>query len=149
MLRRLPSLVRSAPRRLFCSDGSLPALQESLQKNKTITQATSKAFLPSEMPAVVDLFDDFAGESKMLDREGLRRILNAVGEKPSSQQLEELFIMADADSSGEIDLDELCNRLHPEKPPAANISALALPWKRFATFQQLKFLLWPRAMKQT
>ena len=106
MLRRLPSLVRSAPRRLFCSDGGLPALQESLQKNKTITQATSKAFLPSEMPAVVDLFDDFAGESKMLDREGLRRILNAVGEKPSSQQLEELFIMADADSSGEIDLDE-------------------------------------------
>ena len=67
---------------------------------------TSKAFLPAELPAVVDLFDDYAGASRTLDREGLQKLLASIGERPDAETLETLFSTADADQSGAIDLDE-------------------------------------------
>ena len=67
----------------------------------------SRAFLPSELPAVVDLFHDFAStKTGHLSFNGLGRLLGAIGEKPSKTTLEELFAMADTDLSGAIDLEE-------------------------------------------
>jgi adenylate kinase family enzyme len=56
---------------------------------------------------VVDLFDDFAcGDSRELNKDGLRSLLNSIGEWPDEATLTELFQVADTDRSGLIDLDE-------------------------------------------
>ena len=48
---------------------------------------------------VVDLFDDFAGSSRELDHDGLRKLLASIGEWPSEETLNELFRLADSDES--------------------------------------------------
>ena len=69
--------------------------------------AGTKAFVESEMPAIVDLFSAFAlpGQSE-LDAGGLQKVLAAVGEHPSPETLRRMFVEADTDRSGTIDLAE-------------------------------------------
>lgn len=69
----------------------------------------SKAFvLESDRLALVDLFKKFAipGHPRSLDREGLRKALNAVGETPDDETLEQIYQDADLDGNGVIDLEE-------------------------------------------
>ena len=68
--------------------------------------AGSRAFLPSELPAVVDLFSDFADANGTLSPERLAKLLAAVGEPPDEALLSQLFTMADTDRSGCVDLGE-------------------------------------------
>ena len=69
----------------------------------------TKAFVESEMPAIVDLFSAFAvrgqGEPE-LDADGLQKVLAAVGEHPAPETLSRIFTEADTDRSGTIDLAE-------------------------------------------
>lgn len=61
------------------------------------------------MPAIVDLFSAFAlpGQSEReLDAGGLQKVLAAVGEHPSPETLRQIFVEADTDHSGTIDLGE-------------------------------------------
>ena len=69
-------------------------------------RAGSAAFLPSELPAVVDLFSDYASSDGTLSEERLARLLAAVGEPPDAGMIGELFAAADTDNSGGIDLAE-------------------------------------------
>ena len=75
-------------------------------RQRQAAQSANRAFLPLEMSAIIDLFDDYAGPARQLDRDGLRALLASVGERPDDATLEELFHQADVDSSGAIDLDE-------------------------------------------
>ena len=66
-----------------------------------------KAFLDSEMPAIRDLFFDFAsGEDNTLDLLGLQNLLASIGDRPSGKTLRAMFVAADTDGSGGIDLEE-------------------------------------------
>jgi adenylate kinase family enzyme len=69
-------------------------------------KAGSAAFLPSELPAVVDLFSDYASADGTLTEECLARLLAAVGEPPDPEIISQLFAAADTDNSGGIDLAE-------------------------------------------
>jgi adenylate kinase len=67
----------------------------------------SKAFAPSELPAVCDLFATFADpDTRTLDRAGLAAVLDSIGERPGESTLSRLFAEADTDESGTIDLAE-------------------------------------------
>ena len=73
--------------------------------------AGGKAFLASELPAVMDLFSDFAGDvdddgKQVLGLDGMKNLLDSVGERPSEDDLAALFEAADADGNGTVDLDE-------------------------------------------
>ena len=75
------------------------------------TAAGGKAFLASELPAVMDLFSDFAGDvdddgKQVLGLDGMKNLLDSVGERPSEDDLAALFEAADADGNGTVDLDE-------------------------------------------
>ena len=70
------------------------------------SQIGSGAFLPSELPAVVDLFSDYADKHGKLDVARLAQLLDAVGEAPDPALLNALFTTADTDRSGHLDLDE-------------------------------------------
>eukprot|EP00531_Pseudo-nitzschia_arenysensis_P019419 CAMPEP_0116128416 /NCGR_PEP_ID=MMETSP0329-20121206/7349_1 /TAXON_ID=697910 /ORGANISM="Pseudo-nitzschia arenysensis, Strain B593" /LENGTH=329 /DNA_ID=CAMNT_0003622555 /DNA_START=348 /DNA_END=1337 /DNA_ORIENTATION=+ len=66
-----------------------------------------KAFvLEKDRHALVDLFRKHASEEGTLDREALGLVLKAVGETPDEETLEEIFIEADLDGNGAIDLEE-------------------------------------------
>jgi hypothetical protein len=77
----------------------------------------SQAFVDCELYALVDLFDKYAfmqpsddtvaslSSNKFINRDGLKRLLHAVGESPTEDMLEKLFEEADADGNGVIDLD--------------------------------------------
>ena len=67
----------------------------------------TKAFVESEMPAIVDLFSAFAlPGQRELDTGGLQKVLSAIGEHPSPETLRQVFDEADTDRSGTIDLAE-------------------------------------------
>ena len=75
----------------------------------------TKAFVESEMPAIVDLFSAFAVRAPLwggeqsepeLDADGLQKVLAAVGEHPAPETLSRIFTEADTDRSGTIDLAE-------------------------------------------
>jgi len=68
-----------------------------------------KAFvLESDRHALVDLFQKFAmpEHPRCLDREGLKNALKAVGETPDDETLEQIFLDADLDGNGVVDLEE-------------------------------------------
>ena len=65
-----------------------------------------EAFTAAEIPAVTDLFHDYAGEDKLLCEDRLQGLLRAVGERPDEKTLKQLFKEADTDCSGAIDLQE-------------------------------------------
>ena len=70
----------------------------------------SRAFVDCDRAAVIDLFHQYAVTSngtkdKYLDRQGLASILKAVGENPDAETLERLYLNADADGNGMIELD--------------------------------------------
>ena len=89
--RPAASLLRSRARALCANPPSIPG---------------GRAFLESELPAVVDLFHDFANADAELDSAALSSLLAAIGERPSPRTLDALFTLADSDGSGAIDLDE-------------------------------------------
>ena len=60
-------------------------------RQRQAAQSANRAFLPLEMSAIIDLFDDYAGPARQLDRDGLRALLASVGERPDDATLEELF----------------------------------------------------------
>lgn len=73
----------------------------------TAAEPGSKAFAPSELPAVCDLFATFADpDTRTLDRAGLAAVLDSIGERPGESTLSRLFAEADTDESGTIDLAE-------------------------------------------
>jgi hypothetical protein len=73
----------------------------------------SRAFVDCELFALVDLFDKFAlpldtvvsNTTKFINHDGLKRLMNAVGESPTEEMIQKLFEEADADDNGVIDLD--------------------------------------------
>jgi hypothetical protein len=75
--------------------------------------AGSKAFVTCELFALIDLFDKFAlpldtiasNNTKYINLDGLRRLLNAVGESPADEELQQILEQADTDDNGVIDLD--------------------------------------------
>ena len=71
-------------------------------------RAGSRAFLDSELPAVVDLFRDHACATtgELNSPRDLGGLLREIGEQPDEATLERLFALADTDGSGGIDLDE-------------------------------------------
>lgn len=73
------------------------------------TKPGSNAFmLESERHALYDLFQKFSipEHPRCLDREGLRKALKAVGETPDDETLEKIFLEADLDGNGFIELEE-------------------------------------------
>lgn len=68
--------------------------------------AGTRAFMPAELPAVVDLFSDHADSAGHLNRDGLQRLLGSIGERPDAEMLQQLFEAADADESGHICMQE-------------------------------------------
>eukprot|EP00536_Pseudo-nitzschia_multiseries_P013821 jgi/Psemu1/212910/e_gw1.618.20.1 len=64
--------------------------------------------LESERHALYDLFQKFSipEHPRCLDREGLRKALKAVGETPDDETLEKIFLEADLDGNGFIELEE-------------------------------------------
>lgn len=82
---------------------------EAFRRQRPVPQrsftAGSRAFLPSELPAVSDLFSDFA-HGGTLDKSGLAKLLKAVGEMPDQAMLDDLFAAADTDGSGLLDIAE-------------------------------------------
>ena len=59
------------------------------------------------------MFDKFAlpldtiasNNTKYINLDGLRRLLNAVGESPADEELQQILEQADTDDNGVIDLD--------------------------------------------
>jgi hypothetical protein len=80
------------------------------------TMPGSRAFLDCELFALVDLFDKYAlpldtvasNNSKFINRDGLKRLMNAVGESPTEEMLQKMFEEADTDDNGVVDLDVSC-----------------------------------------
>eukprot|EP00339_Tiarina_fusa_P017771 CAMPEP_0117008202 /NCGR_PEP_ID=MMETSP0472-20121206/7801_1 /TAXON_ID=693140 ORGANISM="Tiarina fusus, Strain LIS" /NCGR_SAMPLE_ID=MMETSP0472 /ASSEMBLY_ACC=CAM_ASM_000603 /LENGTH=392 /DNA_ID=CAMNT_0004710173 /DNA_START=114 /DNA_END=1292 /DNA_ORIENTATION=+ len=70
----------------------------------------SKAFLECDRAAVIDLFHKYSvycdDDGDHLDKEGLRQILQAVGENPDQATLDQLYEAADLDGNGVIELSE-------------------------------------------
>lgn len=73
----------------------------------------TKAFVDSEMPAVIDLFNAYALPANYgrlpesaLDADGLKKVLAAIGEHPTDETLRQIFTEADTDGSGTIELEE-------------------------------------------
>ena len=100
--------LSAAATRLF--PHSAPLVRRcSTREGPAGTKVGTKAFVESEMPAIVDLFSAFAlpGQSEReLDAGGLQKVLAAVGEHPSPETLHRMFVEADTDRSGTIDLAE-------------------------------------------
>ena len=66
-----------------------------------------KAFiLEKDRHALVDLFRKHASVEGTLDRQALGLVLKAVGETPDEATLEHIFLEADLDGNGAIDLEE-------------------------------------------
>ena len=80
--------------------------QEGAFGSSSAEGAGSKAFAAAELPAVIDLFHDFADREGNLSESRLQKLLAAVGEWPSEEVLQALFVEADTDHSGGIDLQE-------------------------------------------
>jgi adenylate kinase family enzyme len=78
----------------------------------SMTSPGSQAFIDCERMALIDLFDQHAitlkdhGNDKYINEDGLTKLLNAVGEKPTPTMLKQMFDEADLDGNGAIDLKE-------------------------------------------
>ena len=109
MLRRARSVARHAAGggRRLCTAGQASSQGPSgwHWRGGPPPAAGTKAFLPSELPAVVDLFEDHAVNSQ-LRQDGLQKLLASIGERPDDETLRRIFQTADVDRSGAIDLHE-------------------------------------------
>jgi len=74
----------------------------------------SEAFVGCETAAIADLFFHFSGKSpenggmddegSYLSLNGVKELLNSIGEKPDAKTLERIFVEADANKNGKIHL---------------------------------------------
>jgi hypothetical protein len=78
----------------------------------SMTSPGSQAFIDCEQMALINLFDQHAitlkdhGNDKYINEDGLTKLLNAVGEKPTLTMLKQMFDEADLDGNSAIDLKE-------------------------------------------
>ncbi|KAL3916383.1 MAG: hypothetical protein SGILL_005206 [Bacillariaceae sp.] len=105
--------------RWYQQGASVDSEQTSTSSTKLSPKAPtagSRAFVDCELYALIDLFDKYAlplqdtvasnNITKFVNHDGLKELLNAVGENPSDEILQQLFAEADADGNGVIDLNE-------------------------------------------
>jgi hypothetical protein len=85
----------------------------------------ARAFVECDRNALMDLFYKFAIEcsvsGKSLDRNGLEKLLRAVGETVDGDTLEQIFQASDLDGSGSIDLN-VCYYYYVMEPPVLHTS---------------------------
>lgn len=94
--------------------------QTNSEEAKTLVDHTipgSAAFADCEAAAVVDLYYEFARKTRVegecyLDPQGVRELLESIGERPDEDTLQELFHTADLSRTGRINLKVRINKLH-------------------------------------
>lgn len=80
------------------------------QSTKRPEKPGSKAFADCEADAIKDLFHNFAksdgdaADIKYLDLDGVRNLLNSIGERPDERTLRRLYKAADFNGDGIIEL---------------------------------------------
>ena len=82
-------------------------------RQRQAAQSANRAFLPLKMSAIIDLFDDYAGPARQLDRDGLRALLASVGERPDDATLEELFHQVATSTDSTAGIPALARSNHP------------------------------------
>jgi adenylate kinase len=105
---RAPRLARG-----FFQEPTQIGTKRRAVNTSTSTASRPNAIIAAELPAVIDLFLTFAKRQSgatdrqpVLDFDGLRRLLAAIGEHVDDTMLHTIFHAADTDHSGAIDLDE-------------------------------------------
>jgi adenylate kinase len=134
------SVIRSLPRAFF--QAAVGGKRETGTQRRAMNTSTShaadahkpKVIIDAELPAVIDLFMSFAKKAgadrrPVLDLDGLRRLLDAIGEHAEEPTLSQIFRAADTDHSGEIDLDEflVASQKLLSKAPARSVLVIGGP----------------------
>lgn len=109
-LARFRSLLQTSPRRFvapvpYLSTGR-HCFQTCANSPPDKPESGHIAFADVEYDAMVDLFHHHAGEKGHLDREGVHSLLASIGERPSPQEVQEIFRQSDLDGNGVISLQE-------------------------------------------
>ena len=82
---------------------------KSSSGKQTMSKPGSKAFADCETDAIVDLFHGFChldNGIQCLDVDGVRNLLNSIGERPTEHELKRLFKVGDVNGDGVIELHE-------------------------------------------
>lgn len=89
----------------------------------------SKAFSESESYAIADLFHAHADSCDTLGREGIRSLLESIGERPTEETIDDIFERGDLDGNGRIDLEEfmLCSDQILAEAPARIVLVVGGP----------------------
>jgi hypothetical protein len=107
--RRAVSTIIKTPFRAFSKETPNRVADVVDHSNETPLLG-SKAFVECDRTAVIDLFHKHAKtcdiSGRFLDRDGLSKVLRAVGENADTETVEHLFQFADLKQSGVIKLDE-------------------------------------------